>query len=88
LRPKLDFETGRPLDLDKTYKGIIKDAVTDAGLECIRADEIKHSGLIDVPTCDFSVRPQHAAFRWQISISQSLAGLFCDGHHRQRWPNL
>jgi MAP3K TRAFs-binding domain len=46
---KTDFETGRTLDLDKTYRNIIKPAVKDAGLECIRADEIVHSGLIDVP---------------------------------------
>jgi tetratricopeptide (TPR) repeat protein len=46
---KTDFETGRTLDLDKTYKYIIKPAVTDAGLTCIRADEIPHSGVIDVP---------------------------------------
>ena len=32
-------------DLDKTYRNIIKPAVMAAGLECIRADEIKHSGL-------------------------------------------
>jgi hypothetical protein len=46
---KTDFETGRTLDLDKTYKYIIKPAVVDAGLECKRADEIPHSGVIDVP---------------------------------------
>jgi hypothetical protein len=46
---KPDFETGRTLDLDKTYKNIIKPAVTAAGLNCVRADEIVHSGLIDVP---------------------------------------
>ena len=46
---KTDFETGRTLDLDKTYKYIIKPAVLDAGLLCIRADEITHSGPIDVP---------------------------------------
>jgi tetratricopeptide (TPR) repeat protein len=46
---KTDFETGRTLDLDKTYKNIIKPAAEDAGLECIRADEIIHSGVIDVP---------------------------------------
>jgi hypothetical protein len=46
---KTDFETGRTLDLDKTYRNIIKPAVKAAGLECIRADEIVHSGLIDVP---------------------------------------
>ncbi|HEV7889077.1 MAG TPA: tetratricopeptide repeat-containing protein [Pyrinomonadaceae bacterium] len=46
---KTDFETGRTLDLDKTYRNIIKPAVEAAGLECIRADEIPHSGIIDVP---------------------------------------
>lgn len=46
---KTDFETGRTLDLDKTYKNIIKPAAEDAGLQCIRADEIIHSGVIDLP---------------------------------------
>src|SRR5918997_614206 len=46
---KTDFETGRTLDLDKVYKNMIKPAVEAAGLKCIRADEIVHSGLIDVP---------------------------------------
>ena len=38
---KTDFETGRTLDLDKTYRNIIKPAVVAAGLECTRADEIR-----------------------------------------------
>ena len=46
---KTDFETGRTLDLDKSYLNMIKPAVEAAGLKCIRADEIVHSGLIDVP---------------------------------------
>ncbi len=46
---KTDYKTSRVLDLDKTYKHIIKKAVLDAGLECVRADEIVHSGTIDVP---------------------------------------
>jgi tetratricopeptide (TPR) repeat protein len=46
---KTDFETGRTLDLDKSYRNIIKPAVEAAGLKCVRADEIVHSGLIDVP---------------------------------------
>ena len=46
---KTDFETGRTLDLDKSYRNMIKPAVEAAGLKCIRADEIVHSGLIDVP---------------------------------------
>ncbi|HEX6745668.1 MAG TPA: tetratricopeptide repeat-containing protein [Longimicrobium sp.] len=46
---KTDFETGRTLDLDKSYRNIIKPAAEAAGLTCIRADEIVHSGVIDVP---------------------------------------
>jgi hypothetical protein len=45
---KVDYKTNRSLDLDKTYK-IIKRAVEGAGLECIRADDIVHSGVIDKP---------------------------------------
>jgi len=46
---KTDFETGRVLDLNQSYQNLIKPAVEAAGLKCIRADEIVHSGLIDVP---------------------------------------
>jgi Tetratricopeptide Repeats-Sensor len=46
---KTDFETGRVLDLDQSYINLIKPAVEAADLKCIRADEIVHSGLIDVP---------------------------------------
>ena len=43
---KTDFTTGRKLNLDASYQ-VIKEAVEEAGLECIRADEIQHSGTID-----------------------------------------
>jgi hypothetical protein len=46
---KTDFQTGRSFDLDKTYRNIIKPAVEAAGLDCIRADEIAHSGTIEQP---------------------------------------
>ncbi|MET7247461.1 tetratricopeptide repeat-containing protein [Methylobacterium sp. EM32] len=46
---KTDFATGRKLDLDKSYKNLIKPVVEAKSLECIRADEIRHSGTIDVP---------------------------------------
>jgi hypothetical protein len=46
---KTDFESGRTLDLDKTYRNIIKPVVDECGLACVRADEIRHSGVIDVP---------------------------------------
>lgn len=46
---KTDYPTGRVLDLDKSYRTIIKPAAMAAGLECTRADEIIHSGTIDVP---------------------------------------
>lgn len=50
---KTDYQSGRTLDLDKTYINIIKPAVTSCGLECIRADEVKHSGVIDVPMFEY-----------------------------------
>ncbi len=49
---KTDLATGRKLDLDKTYKNIIKPAITAAGYDCVRADEVLHSGVIDVPMYD------------------------------------
>jgi Tetratricopeptide Repeats-Sensor len=46
---KTDYPTGRVIDLDKSYQYIIKPAAEEAGLQCVRADEIIHSGTIDVP---------------------------------------
>ncbi|HJU53263.1 MAG TPA: TRAFs-binding domain-containing protein [Pyrinomonadaceae bacterium] len=46
---KTDYQSGRVLDLDASYRNMIKPAVQKAGLECIRADEIVHSGTIDTP---------------------------------------
>jgi tetratricopeptide (TPR) repeat protein len=43
---KPDLATGRTLNLDASYE-VIKEAVVEAGLECVRADEIAHSGTID-----------------------------------------
>ena len=45
---KTDFTDGRKLNLDSSYQ-VIKEAVEEAGLTCMRADEIKHSGTIDGP---------------------------------------
>ncbi|HUR10477.1 MAG TPA: tetratricopeptide repeat-containing protein [Flavitalea sp.] len=45
---KTDFATGRQLDLNKSYKVLIKPVVEQKGLCCIRADEIQHSGSIDL----------------------------------------
>lgn len=45
---KTDYETGRTLDLDATYEAIIEPAVIANGLRCIRANEILHSGVIDI----------------------------------------
>jgi hypothetical protein len=46
---KTDFATGRKLDLNKSYRLLIKPVVEQKGLICVRADEIRHSGVIDVP---------------------------------------
>jgi hypothetical protein len=45
---KTDLSTGRKLNLDNAYRNMIKPAVEQTGLECVRADEIPHSGNIDV----------------------------------------
>ncbi len=45
---KTDFLTGRSLDLDKSYRTLIKPAVEEAGVTCVRADEIVHAGSIDL----------------------------------------
>lgn len=44
---KVDFETSRTLDLDATFKTIIKPTCEELGYTCVRADEINQSGLID-----------------------------------------
>lgn len=44
---KKDPDTNRTIDLDATYQSIIKPAVESSGLECVRADEITETGLID-----------------------------------------
>jgi len=49
---KTDIATGRKLNLDATYKNVIKPAVEAAGFVCVRADEILHSGVIDIPMYD------------------------------------
>ncbi|NZD66265.1 DUF4071 domain-containing protein [Rhizobium sp. WYCCWR 11290] len=46
---KTDPATGRLLNLDATYHNIIKPAAQAAGYSCVRADEVLHSGVIDIP---------------------------------------
>lgn len=44
---KTDYITGRKLDLNQSYRLLIKPVVEKKGYVCLRADEIKHSGVID-----------------------------------------
>ncbi|WP_417120515.1 tetratricopeptide repeat-containing protein [Pectobacterium cacticida] len=44
---KTDYKSGKTLNLDATYNEIIKPAAEECEIECIRADEISHSGSID-----------------------------------------
>lgn len=55
---KTDFESGRTLDLDATYEAIIQPAATEAGYRCIRANEILHSGVIDVKMYEMLLRSE------------------------------
>jgi len=43
---KTEYADGRVLDLDASY-AVIRQAVQDAGMVCIRCDEVVHSGSID-----------------------------------------
>ena len=54
---KTDYTDGRELDLDASY-AVIKEAVEAAGHECLRADEIKHSGTIDQPMYEHLLRSE------------------------------
>lgn len=53
---KTDYESGRTLDLDATFEAIIRPAADGSGLRCIRADEITHSGTIDVRMYEMLLR--------------------------------
>ena len=46
---KTDFPDRPHARLDKSYRLLIKPSVDECGLTCVRADEITHSGVIDVP---------------------------------------
>lgn len=45
---KTDLATGRKLNLDKSYQALIKPVVESKNIACIRADEIRHAGSIDL----------------------------------------
>ena len=49
VRNKTDYTKPKTFNLDKTYRNIISPRPWPAGLECVRADEIVHSGNINVP---------------------------------------
>src|SRR5215208_481688 len=57
---KLDA-TGNTVDFDQVYQQIIKPAIEDAGLECLRADEEMTGGIIHKPMferlilCEYAV---------------------------------
>src|SRR5215510_14099839 len=48
---KTDFQSNpqRVLNLNRTFEDIIEPVVTECGVECIRADKIIHSTVIDKP---------------------------------------
>jgi tetratricopeptide (TPR) repeat protein len=50
---KIDHQTGRKLNLDKTYENLIKPVFDFLSIKCFRASDIKHSGVIDVPMYEY-----------------------------------
>jgi hypothetical protein len=53
---KTDFEAQITFDLDETYDEIIRPAVLASGFRCVRANEIGHSGVIDVRMYEMLLR--------------------------------
>jgi Tetratricopeptide Repeats-Sensor len=49
FREKTDPVSGKTFDLDKSYRILIKPAVQAAGATCVRADDIVHAEVIDIP---------------------------------------
>jgi len=47
--PKKDYESGRTLDLDKTFENLIKPVFDSLNIKCFRAKDIRHTGIIEVP---------------------------------------
>lgn len=48
--PKPDLgKRGRIVDLDKTFENLIKPVFDELKINCFRAKEIRHTGIIDVP---------------------------------------
>jgi hypothetical protein len=86
---KPDFESGRTLDLDKIYKSIIKPSVEAAGMTCIRADDIIHSGPIDVPM--YEQLPNADVVVADLSVAcmrKLLTTLQCHGQNQQTLGQL
>ena len=50
---KTDYPTGRNLNLDNSFDGLIKPVFEELGIECFRAKDIIHSGIIDKPMYDW-----------------------------------
>lgn len=48
---KVDYQSSPPrtLDLNRTFEDVIEPTITECNLECIRADKIIHSTVIDKP---------------------------------------
>jgi hypothetical protein len=52
---KTDFTDGRKLNLDASYQ-VIKEAVEEAGLKCIRSDQVVKAGTIDIPMYEWILK--------------------------------
>jgi hypothetical protein len=73
---KTDLATGCKLNLDMTYRNIIQPALQVAGYACERADEIRHSSVIDIPMYEklLSADLVVPTFRRRISTRHSSSG--------------
>lgn len=53
---KNDPNTGRSIDLDKTFTNLIQPVFKNLNIECFRAKDISHSGIIDAPMYEWILK--------------------------------
>ena len=73
---KTDFATGRKLDLNKSYRLLIKPVVEEKGLVCVRADEIQHSVVMSKKkdgsfSCELSL-PKGSQHQFKYRVNETL----------------
>ena len=80
---KTDFQQQKTYDLDKSYRVIIQKAVEEAGLECIRADDVVHAGIIDKPMYELLLGADVVVADLSTANANAIYELGAAAHHHR-----